>query len=83
MDSLSFYRHTMHRIAHLFNKRSIFFNGISHHNYISACFAIQIGFLRLKNTPANDKMDIFLAKKFEILNESVQLLLNPVSNTNR
>jgi len=31
----------------------------------------------------NDKMDIFLAKKFEILNESVQLLLNPVSNTNR
>jgi membrane-bound lytic murein transglycosylase D len=31
----------------------------------------------------NDKMDIFLAKKFDILNESVQLLLNPVSSSNR
>ena len=31
----------------------------------------------------NDKMDIFMAKKFDILNESVQLLLNPVNNTNR
>jgi membrane-bound lytic murein transglycosylase D len=31
----------------------------------------------------NDKMDIFLAKKFDILNESVQLLLNPANNSNR
>lgn len=31
----------------------------------------------------NDKMDIFMAKKFDILNESVQLLLNPTSNSNR
>ena len=30
-----------------------------------------------------DKMDIFLVKKFEILNESVQLLLNPRGSTNR
>jgi membrane-bound lytic murein transglycosylase D len=29
----------------------------------------------------NDKMDIFLSKKPEILNESMQLLLNPVSNS--
>ena len=31
----------------------------------------------------NDKMDIFLAKKFDILNESVQILLKSVSDTNR
>jgi len=31
----------------------------------------------------NDKMDIFLAKKFDILNESVQMLLKSVSDTNR
>ena len=31
----------------------------------------------------NNKMDIFLAKKFDILNESVQLLLKAVSDTNR
>jgi membrane-bound lytic murein transglycosylase D len=31
----------------------------------------------------NDKMDIFLAKKFEILNESMQLLLKPVNSGNR
>lgn len=31
----------------------------------------------------NNKMDIFLAKKFDILNESVQLLLNPANSNNR
>jgi len=31
----------------------------------------------------NDKMDIFLAKKFDILNESVQILLKSVGDTNR
>jgi membrane-bound lytic murein transglycosylase D len=31
----------------------------------------------------NDKMNIFLAKKFDILNESVQLLLKSVNETNR
>jgi membrane-bound lytic murein transglycosylase D len=31
----------------------------------------------------DNKMDIFLAKKFDILNESVQLLLKSVSETNR
>ncbi len=30
----------------------------------------------------DDKMNIFLAKKFDILNESVQMLLKSVSNTN-
>jgi membrane-bound lytic murein transglycosylase D len=31
----------------------------------------------------DDKMDIFLEKKFDILNESVQILLKQVSNSNR
>ena len=31
----------------------------------------------------SDKMDIFLAKKFDILNESVQMLLKSVGDTNR
>ena len=31
----------------------------------------------------NNRMDIFLAKKFDILNESVQMLLKSVSDTNR
>jgi len=29
----------------------------------------------------NEKMDVFLAKKFEILNESIQLLLKPVNSS--
>jgi membrane-bound lytic murein transglycosylase D len=30
-----------------------------------------------------DKMDIFLAKKFDILNESVQILIKPLYEGNR
>src|SRR5258708_19516139 len=51
----------MHRRSHFPDERSLFFNSITHHYDIGAGLAVEIGFLRVADTAADDERDLDMA----------------------